>query len=576
VVASDQKVTAGTIPGYGNTNVTQKTAGTKLTPAQRKRLASPQLANAFPVDARLYRSFDEAHTVFEYGEIDLYAMRDMLALDGNPRKLEQVLTLPIRSAEWEIRGKGKIPDFVRANLGDKMDKLIAQCCSAIAYRKAFFELVWKLDGENVVYDSIQMRPATSCQPAHNSFTGKVTGFRQRVAPINAIDHMGEYGWIRIPDDNAFVYIYGTHREPLLGVSDLDVSLYCWENIKKLRFLWCQFLEQQSLPKVIVYGDDPQQAVENAQMIADAAASASIPIERRIDPTQKTFEILESSGKGAAQFHDAIVYFEGQQTQSVLASFMDLAQSASHAKAGSNALSADQSEFYLASRQAVADEISEQITEGIIRPLVTYNFGPDVEIPDLHFAPIGNRQTDRALNLLMTIVTAEKPTVPETFVGFLLNQVSAQMGLDATDVADAVQEWGKERQKMMEAAEAAAAAAAEIPVPMTPPSTQQPLPGADALANQHLPIETPTKVPAKPAAGASAVSKTSNAAARRVSPNKTGTAAGKSQAPQRVAKSKLRRAQDTSMSLAVEMAAELVAAVKDGADPHDALRALRES
>ena len=573
MVASDQKVTAGTTAAYGTTGATLKTQGVKLTPAQRKRLASPQLANAFPVDARLYRSFDEANTVFEYGEIDLYAMRDMLAMDGNPRKLEQVLTLPIRSAEWEIRGKGKIPDFVRENLSEKMDKLIAQCCSAIAYRKAFFELVWKMDGANVVYDSIQMRPATSCQPAHNSKTGKVTGFRQRVAPINAIDHMGEYGWIRIPDDNAFVYIYGTHREPLLGVSDLDVSLYCWENIKKLRFLWCQFLEQQSLPKVVVYGDDPQQAVENAQMIADAAASASIPIERRIDPTQKTFEILESSGKGAAQFHEAITYFEGQQTQSVLASFMDLAQNASHAKAGSNALSADQSEFYLASRQAVADEISEQITEGIIRPLVTYNFGPDVEIPDLHFAPIGNRQTDRALNLLMTVVTAEKPTVPETFVGYLINQVSAQLGLDTTDVADVVEEWGKERQKMMEAAEAAAAAAAEIPVPMTPPSQQQPLPGADALANQHLPIETPTKVPGKPSAGASAVSKTSNAAARRVSPNKTGTAAGKSQQPQRVAKSKLRRAQDTSMSLAVEMAAELVAAVKDGADPHDALRAL---
>lgn len=575
MVASDQKVTAGTIPGYGTTTATSKTAGTKLTPAQRKRLASPQLANAFPVDARLYRSFDEAHTVFEYGEIDLYAMRDMLAMDGNPRKLEQVLTLPIRSAEWEIRGKGKIPDFVRDNLGDKMDKLIAQCCSAIAYRKAFFELVWKLEGENVVFDSIQMRPATSCQPAHNSFTGKITGFRQRVAPINAIDHMGEYGWIRIPDDNAFVYIYGTHREPLLGVSDLDVSLYCWENIKKLRFLWCQFLEQQSLPKVVVYGDDPQQAIENAQMIADAAASASIPIERRIDPTQKTFEILESSGKGAAQFHDAIVYFEGQQTQSVLASFMDLAQSASHAKAGSNALSADQSEFYLASRQAVADEIAEQITEGIIRPLVTYNFGPDVEIPDLHFAPIGNRQTDRALNLLMTVVTAEKPTVPETFVGYLINQVSAQLGLDTTDVADVVEEWGKERQKMMEAAEAAAAAAAEVPVPMTPPSTQQPLPGADALANQHLPIETPAK-PAKATTSSATVAKTSNAAARRVSPNKTGTAAGKSQQPQRVAKSKLRRAQDTSMSLAVEMAAELVARVKDGAEPRDALRALSES
>jgi hypothetical protein len=528
MVASNQKTTVGTIPSYGTTNTTFKSNGVKLTPAQRQRLASPQLANAFPVDARLYRSFDEHNVVFEYGEFDLYAMREMLSTDGNPRKLEQVLTLPIRSADWEIRGSGTIPDFVRDNLDPMMDKLIAQCCSAIAYRKAFFETVWTMDGENVVYDSIQMRPATSCQAAYDLDTGTKDGFRQRVAPISAME-VGQAGWVRIPPEKAFIYIYGTHREPLLGVSDLDVSLFCWQNIKKLRFLWCQYLEQQSLPKVVVYGDDPQQAVDNAQMIADASASASIPIERRIDPAQKTFELLESSGKGADQFEKAIMYFESQQTQSVLASFMDLAQNASHAKAGSNALSADQSEFYLASRQAVADEIGLQITEGIIGPLVTHNFGPDVEIPDLHFAPIGNRQTDRALNLLMTIVTAEKPTVPEEFVGFLINQVSAAMGLDTTDVSDAVEQWGKDRQKQMEAAEAAAAAAAEVPVPMTPPSTQQPLPGAAQLAGKPSP--SPADMPAK----------TSNAAARKASPgNATGTAQGKNQFPARVPKSPQRR------------------------------------
>ena len=512
----------------------------KLTPAMRKKLAGPQLANSFTVDARLYRSFDESSTVFEYGELDLWSMREMLSKDGNPRKLEQVLTLPIRSADWEIRGHGLIPDFVRNNLDSVMDKVIAQCCSAIAYRKAFFELIWKLDGDQVVYDRIELRPATSCETAYDESTGALIGFRQRLAPIN-VTQAGGTGFVRIPAEKAFIYVHGVHREPLAGVSDLDVSLYCWDNIRKLQFLWCQYLEQQSLPKVIVYGDDPMQAVENAQMIADAAASASIPIERRIDPAQKTFELLESSGRGADQFEKAIQYFEGKQTQSVLASFMDLAQAASLSSAGSNALSADQSEFYLASRQAVANEIGEQITNGLIAPLVAYNFGPDAEVPDLHFAPIGNRQTDRALNLLMAIVAAQKPTVPTQFTGFLINQVSAALGLDTTDVSGVITDWAERHQEMVESAEAAATAAAEMPVPLAPPAKQQPVPGADALA-----------------AG-----------------SKTGTAQGSNKAPARVRKSPQRKVKSTQMSLAIDMAHELVENSRHGVHPRDTLNAMRD-
>jgi hypothetical protein len=339
-----------------------------------------------------------------------------------------------------------------------------------------------------VYKAIELRPAQSCESAYDPVTGVLKGFRQRLNPITFVMEKNsappgphQYGWARIDGSRSFTYIHGSYREPIHGVSDLDVSLKMWDIIRKLRFLWCQYMEQQSLPKVIVFGDDPTQAQENAESIADAGASAAIPMSYRVDPGQEVFKVLESSGKGADQFEHIVEYFESKQTQSVLASFMDLAQHASRQSAGSNALSADQSEFYMSSRQAVANEIAEQITDHVIKPLVLFNFGPDAVVPDLHFAPIGTRQTTQALSLLTSIVTAEKPTVPERFVGFLINQVAAGLGLDVTDVADVVAEWADKREEQMEAAEAAAAAAAEQPVPMTPPSTQQPLPGAAQLA-----------------------------------------------------------------------------------------------
>jgi hypothetical protein len=419
----------------------------KLTPAQRKQLLGTPAANLFTPDDRLYRDYTDFATVYEWPDIDLREMRDMLTKDGNPRKLEQVLTLPIRGAAWEIRGNGPEAELARTNLGPLLPKIIDQAMSAVAYRKAFFEVTWKLEGGQILYDEVAPRPAVCCEAAFDQDTGKPIGFRQQLAPITQISDraLASMGWVRIAANRSWIFTYGAYREPLRGVSDLDVSLYCWSNIRKLQFLWFQYLETTALPRVLVYGDDDEEADRNAGMIADAKGSATIPVVRRNDPAQHVFDVLESSGHGHAGFEAAIGYLEGKQTQSVLASFMDLAQHASVGGAGSNALSADQSEFFLASRQAVADELAEQIVEGLIRPLIVYNYGPDADIPEMHIGPIGNRQVDRALGLLSSILTAQNPTAPPRFTASLMTHVATFLGLETDEVKGAADEWTTQQQ-----------------------------------------------------------------------------------------------------------------------------------
>lgn len=450
--------------------------GATLTNAQRRQLAGPVLSNGFTIDDRLYHDFREFSTVYQYPDIDLRGIREMLGMDGNPRKLEQVLTLPIRGADREFTGSGPALDLVKTNLGPMIDSLIDQCTSACAYRKSFHEIEWVLDGQQIMYKGLHQRPAVSCESAFDMNTGADIGFRQQLAPVNAlVIRSADMGWIRIPKGRSFVFTYGAYREPLRGVSDLDVSLYCWDNIRKLQFLWCQYLESQSLPKVVVFGDDPQQAQSNADNIADADASSTIPMERPSTPGEESFKVIESSGKGADQFLQAINYFEGKQTQSVLASFMDLAQAASAGGKGSNALSADQSEFYLASRQAVADEMAQQITEGVIRPLVEYNMGPDVEVPQLHIGPLGNRQTDRCLNMITSILSATaEDAIPSEFTGLLINKTASFLGLDADQVAEGVDKWQARAEKNRVNAEKLAEAAANAPK-MAPPQFGKPTP-----------------------------------------------------------------------------------------------------
>lgn len=522
-----------------------------LSARQRKSLAGPQLSNGFTYDDRLYRDYREFSTVYQYPDIDLRGVREMLGMDGNPRKLEQVLTLPIRGADWEIRGDGPAMELVKTNVEPLIDRLIDQCTSAVSYRKAFFEVTWRMEGAQVVYDQIALRPAVSCEAAFNADSGRPDGFRQQLAPVNQIMDrtLATMGWIRIPANRSFIFTYGEYREPLRGISDLDVSLYCWENIRKLQFLWCQYLEGQSLPKVVVYGDDPGQAQENADNVADAEASATIPMERPGEPNQKAFDVLESSGKGADQFVQAIAYFEGKQTQSVLASFMDLAQSASAGGRGSNALSADQSEFFLAARQAAADELAAQITEGIIRPLVEYNFGPGVAVPSLHIGPLGNRQTDRALSLLTSVIAAPNPdAVPTKFIGSLLTHTATFLGLDGDEVSAAVDDWQIQVEKDKEAAKEAELLKAQQPPMMhpgfggAPPGGPPPAPGA----------------PGAPSAGP-----------RPVGPKLVASPRAGLMAPPGTPKKEARLAAELGM------ATELLQRVFDGATPDEALQAMTQ-
>lgn len=460
-------------------------------PPQKRAMAAGPVGNQFTEYDRLYRSYSEFSTVFEELDLDLSQIRMMLSKDGNPRKLEQVLTLPIRGSGWEIRGKGPEADLARENLGPFLNEVIAQSTSAFSYRKAFFELVWKLDGDQVLYDQILMRPAVTCEAAFDEHTGAPLGFRQRLAPTSVFGTTtGEMGYERIPKIRSFVYTYGTHREPLRGLSDMDVALYCWDQIRKLQFLWCQYLEGQSLPKILVKGRGIDEATENAKQIAKAKASGVIPVEWNPEMGEKLTEILESSGKGATQFEDAIRYFEGKQTSSVLASFTDLAQAAVSGK-GSNALSADQSEFFLSACQGKADEMSWQITEGLIKPLVRYNFGVDAQVPQLYIGPIGNRQLDRALDLLKQIITAQNPTAPPKFTASLMTHVASFLGLEQEDVTNAAQEWAIQQDEAAEY-QATLAGLQKAQLAGPPPAAQGPQQLALPIGDQPPPAPRPRR------------------------------------------------------------------------------------
>lgn len=422
------------------------TNGSSLTNADRRRLLRPPGGSAFDVADPVFGAYDGG-TVFDHADWSAADMATMLRRDGKARSVYQVLVLPIRSAKWHIDDDAEnvtaeAVSLCRDTLAERLPTIIDQCTTALAYRRAFFETTWKLDGGRVVHDKIALRPATGCEAGFDPKTGDPRGFRQRLSPVAGVFPHGDSkgpghgspGYAVIPPQRAFVFTHGQFENPIKGVSDLDVAYHCFESKQKVSYLWFDFLQNQALPKTVVYGNDLDDAKDLSNDVASLSSGGVLGLPRPADPQGKAFETLESDGAGAAQFAEAVKWLDSQMVTSVLAGFTELATSAASGS-GSYALSADQSEFFLASRQAVADEIADSIRDGLFTPLVRHNLGPDAVVPKLTIGPISNRAAERALQLLTSLASATQLVIPREVVDQLTLTAAELLGLDPDTTKD---------------------------------------------------------------------------------------------------------------------------------------------
>lgn len=412
-------------------------------------LLDKEEGTAFDQTSILFTSFDGGG-VFNYDQTNLRAYDQMLDRDGKARTLEQVLTLPVRSANWSIqRGEAqrKVADFIdraisapanNGGMSTPLNTVVAQMLGAVTQRKAFFEKVLTERAGGIIYDKVAWRPAGTCAIVRDAKTAAFQGFRQMPVRLEDTDE------IEIPAERAFVYIHGQNRNPLEGTSDLDIAYWCYVTKQKIRFLWYSFLEGQALPKTVVKADDQTTAREAARDIAKLRQSGVVGVTKSIE-----VDTLESSGRGATQFKEALEWLNAEASGSVLAGFTDLGATAASGT-GSFALSKDQTDFFLMSRQAVASEMQDTINQYLIPDLVRYNFGPGVASPLFQFAPIAEDDAAAAIGLLQATAQTpiEQSVIPREFFNELIERVAGFLGLSTQIVRD-----GLERESKQAAAQA---------------------------------------------------------------------------------------------------------------------------
>lgn len=254
------------------------------------------------------------------------------------------------------------------------------------------------------------------------------------------------GYVDIPKVRSYVYTHGKHREPLTGISEVEVAFWCHSTQMKLMFLWLQFLEGMALQRLVVYGEDEATATQRADNISQLRGSGVAGMVHPPDG-QKAFEAIPSAGNAGEFFESAMAFLSSWAISSVLAGFLGLASASTGGK-GAYSLSQDQSDFYLKSRQGVAKEIAESISYDVIRPLILLNFGSKASFPQAKFGPLQDEQVQALLTMFGTMAAAPVLHIPLSIFDLLTERMASILQLDVDQVHEALVSTASQRAEQL--------------------------------------------------------------------------------------------------------------------------------
>jgi hypothetical protein len=352
---------------------------------------------------------------------------DFLRRDGRGRSVEQVLTLPLRAAPLTIKpGHGDTGEYELAS--ESLDRMrtplpliVGHGAESLVYRATFLETVFTVDRGLVEYDSLAWRPPDACTLLRDPKTGRILGFRQNVP--------GETLPVKIPVNKAVIFLHGAHRDPVRGVSEMQVPYRCFLDKQKVRALWFIFLEGAALPRTIAHTNsgDEEKVVASLVKLKNSGVAAV--------PNGTTVDTLDISGKGADQFKAAIAFLDSEMAQSILAGFLDLT-SAAASGTGSYALSKDSRDLFTQAQDANAREIAGTIRSQVVGPLVRLNRGPDAVVPDVQLGPISGPTVEQMLTTLEALASPDTAP-PAEFVDELTIRVAGMFDLNVDKVTAAI-------------------------------------------------------------------------------------------------------------------------------------------
>jgi hypothetical protein len=343
--------------------------------------------------------------------------------DGTIKALLRALKGPLLSAQIDVDPASEdaqdvaIRDFVRWNLFEGLShtfkRHLREALTSLDFGFSVFELCWDdrvVEGEQrVVLKKIAPRLQRTIWRWHLARDGGLISVEQ-----NLFVSEGESGYATIPVEKLAVYVNEQEGANWTGQSVLRPAYKHWwmkDQFEKFQAIGAERFSVGIVEvKVGLDQSDDAAALTRAEEIGAgirAHEKGNVAL-----PNDWSFELKGVDGRpydllGPIEYHDLAIL------RSIHAQFLALGAKGQ----GSNAMSQDQSSFFLQQERSIADDTADVVNRFIIPKLVDFNWSGVTKYPKLVFRKIETREIEKYFTAIAVLagqrlLTADDPTEDE--------------------------------------------------------------------------------------------------------------------------------------------------------------------
>ena len=408
-------------------------------------------------------------------QVPITKLQRMTRFDGQAKALLNILTMPVRTAKWQIvPGKDGVREakFItemltkpphRGGMSIPFGSTLGYLALAIRDRFKVVEKVWELqrvDGElRYILKKLAPRPTETLKIKVDR-AGDFVGVHQEA------NFHGQFIDVLIPKQKLLLYTYGKDEAPLAGESAFNAAHYHYDKKHKLYYIAHIAYTVAALPPRV--GTIPRGVTNSIDIGAFRTNLSSLGLNTAITvPEGWEVETLQLN-RSFADFMPLINHHDFMMAISVLAQFLRLGQTG----VGAFALSSDQSDVFVTAMQHFLDDIASIVTSYLLPDIVDLNFGSQ-KYPTFQFETLSDKATNLIRELFGKLAVTQNPTVSGEFLIEVEKRMAEILGLsidyegiekELTEIAAAEREAELERIKNPPSAPGQPGGQPEVPEP----------------------------------------------------------------------------------------------------------------
>lgn len=375
--------------------------------------------------------FVDGYEVYEYqtelqGSKKFEEYDKMLRGSAMARATFKAIILPLLSARWIISsdGKGRVDrkqvEFIEQNLfkataSITWEKMLFQIFQCIVQGVYPMEKVWTLSkkwprwrygGDWILLKKLAPRHPMTIDKFLFDDDGGIAGITQS-AYKNRKSHT-TYETVDIPIDKLVLFTFDQEGDNWEGLSLFRTAYGHWRQIKIFYNIAAIGAERMTLGFPVF--EYPENFFEMSKPDKDFCTTCFSTIIKNFRAHQHSGAMIPPKAKlhivkGDFNFialERLISHHEMKIAQGALASFLKIGE----AREGSRALSMDQSDFFLSSLQAVANDICGAINQFLIPEMMANNFKQIDNLPYIKVRNIGARNLEVYARIIQTLISSK--------------------------------------------------------------------------------------------------------------------------------------------------------------------------